>query len=64
MARLEVAALPFLAAVLLIGGCLPRPAAAVHLSALPKALDVVASPKPGQGKHLLLVARTRVVHLH
>jgi hypothetical protein len=36
--------------VLLLGACLPAPAAAgVLLSTLPKALAVTASPKPGQG---------------
>ncbi|RCV07117.1 hypothetical protein SEVIR_1G222400v4 [Setaria viridis] len=38
--------------VLLLGAYLPAPAAAgVHLSTLPKALDVTASPKPGQVLH-------------
>ncbi|OEL38054.1 High-affinity nitrate transporter-activating protein 2.1 [Dichanthelium oligosanthes] len=37
---------------LLLGACLPAPAAAgVHLSALPKALAVTASAKPGQVLH-------------
>ena len=50
MARRQGAvAFPLLAAVLL-GACLPAPAAAgVLLSTLPKALAVTASPKPGQG---------------
>ncbi|CAL4886923.1 unnamed protein product [Urochloa decumbens] len=41
-----------LLAVLLLGACLPAPAAAgVLLSTLPKALAVTASPKPGQVLH-------------
>jgi len=50
MARRQGAvAFPLLAAVLL-GACLPAPAAAgVLLSTLPKALAVTASAKPGQG---------------
>lgn len=44
---------PPLVLLLLLGACcLPSPAAAgVHLSTLPKALDVTASPKPGQVLH-------------
>jgi hypothetical protein len=41
-----------LVVVLLLGACLPAPAAAgVLLSTLPKALAVTASPKPGQVLH-------------
>jgi hypothetical protein len=45
-----VVSLSSLLLVLLLGAHLPAPAAAgVHLSTLPNALDVTASPKPGQG---------------
>jgi hypothetical protein len=50
MARRQGAVVVSLLAAVLLGACLPAPAAAgVHLSTLPKALDVTASAKPGQG---------------
>jgi hypothetical protein len=51
MARQQAGAVVFsLLVAVLLCGCLPAPAAAgVHLSTLPKALAVTASPKSGQG---------------
>ncbi|KAL6634665.1 hypothetical protein ACP70R_027336 [Stipagrostis hirtigluma subsp. patula] len=51
MARRQGVVAFSLVAAVLLAGCLPRPAAGVHLSALPKALDVFSSAKPGQVLH-------------
>ena len=60
MARQQGAVVVSLLAAVLLGACLPAPAAAgVHLSTLPMALAVTASAKPGQGARVRLL-RLRV----